>query len=47
MSIAPGQGISLVDSEIIKAGFDNPLSFHSFKFNFLAYRNIKISNVTH
>jgi len=46
MSVARGYGISLVDSEITKPEFGNPLSFHSFKFNFLAYRNIKISSVT-
>jgi len=46
MSVARGYGISLVDSEITKAEFGNLLNFLIFKFNFLAYRNIKISNVT-
>jgi hypothetical protein len=46
MSVARGCGISLVDSEITKAEFGNPLSFHSFKFKFLAYRIIKISSVS-
>lgn len=45
-SVARRNGISLVDSEITKAEFGNPPSFHSFKFNVLAYRNIKISIVT-
>jgi len=46
MSVSRVYGISLVDSGITNLEFGNLLIFHIFKFNFLPYKNIKISSIT-